>query len=214
MQRTLNVLKQLEQYDPDLCEIRLDLLTSTSSLGEIRRGTKRPIIATNRRRGDGGFFKGAEAARMETLIQAAQDGFDYADIELSSRNPGESVRRLEQAGARAIVSYHNPKTTPRLTVLDSILKREKKAGADVCKMVTTANNYSDSLLCLAFVNKHAKNTRLVCFAMGRQGIPSRVLSPVLGAYFTFASSGVGKQTATGQVPIGELRALYKGIGIV
>jgi 3-dehydroquinate dehydratase type I len=143
------------------------------------------------------------------LIQAAKAGFDYIDVELSTMRVGDVVRRFEGEGAKAIVSYHNAKTTPRTTVLESILKMEKRAGADICKIVTTARKLSDSLHCLAFVNKQSRNAKLVCFAMGRLGIPSRVLSPVFGAYFTFASSGVGKETASGQVPISELKALYK-----
>ncbi len=194
MQRTLKVLEKLEQYDPDLFEIRLDLMKDRLPLGSIRRSTNRPIIATIRRRGDGGIFHGTEAARLEGLSQAAKAGFDYIDVELNSRRVGESVRRFKQEGARAIVSYHNAKTTPTTSMLESILKREKRAGADVCKIVTTARKLSDSLHCLGFVNKQARNTRLVCFAMGRLGIPSRVLSPVFGAYFTFASSDVGKET--------------------
>ena len=209
VQRTLKVIEKLDQHDPDLFEIRLDLMKGTSSLAAIRRSTNRPIIATIRRRGDGGFFHGTEVARSEALIQAARAGFDYVDVELNTKKVREVVRRFEHEGAKAIVSYHNAKTTPEITVLESILKREKRAGADICKIVTTAKKLSDSLHCLTFVNKQARNARLVCFAMGRLGTPSRVLSPVFGAYFTFASSGVGKETASGQVPISELRALYK-----
>lgn len=213
VQRTLRVLRQLERHDPDLFEIRFDLMESMPSIASIRQATDQPMIATNRRRGDGGFFYGTEAARMETLIQAAQDGFDYVDVELNTKNVSKFVRRSEQEGARAIVSYHNQKTTPELPALESILKREKNAGANVCKIVTTAKSYADSLRCLVFVNNHAGKTRLVCFAMGRLGTPSRVLSPIFGAYFTFASSGIGKETAAGQVPINGLRALYKGFGV-
>jgi 3-dehydroquinate dehydratase len=49
--------------------------------------------------------------------------------------------------------------------------------------------------------------------MGRLGIPSRVLSPIFGAYFTFASSSSGRETAAGQIPIDNLRALYKELGV-
>jgi len=209
VQRTLKVLEKLEQYDSDLFEIRLDLMKGTSSLAAIRQSTNRPIIATIRRRDDGGVFHWTEAARLEALIQAAKAGFDYVDVELNTKKVGDSVSRFKHEGAKTIVSYHNTKTTPGTTLLESILKREKEAGADVCKIVTTARKPSDSLRCLAFVNKQARNARLVCFAMGRLGTPSRVLSPVFGAYFTFASSAVGKETASGQVPISELRALYR-----
>jgi 3-dehydroquinate dehydratase type I len=206
--RTLKVLEKLEQHDPDLIEIRLDLMKNPSPLAAIRQNTNRPIIATIRRRGDGGFFDGREATRAEILSHAAKTGFDYVDVELNSWKVGESVRRFESEGAKTIVSYHNSKTTPGTSILESILKREKRSGADICKIVTTARSPADNLRCLEFVNRQARNSKLVCFAMGRLGIPSRVLSPVFGAYFTFASSGFGKETATGQVPIEELKTLY------
>ena len=209
LQRTLKVLENLEQYDPDLFEIRLDLMKGTSSLAAMRGSTNRPIIATIRRTVDGGFFRGTEAARLEALVKATEVGFDFVDVELNARKVGELAARFQKEGARVIVSYHNMKTTPATTVLESILDREKKAGADVCKIVTTAMKASDSLRCLTFVNEQARYAKLVCFAMGRLGAPSRILSPVFGAYFTFASSAVGKETASGQMPISALRALYR-----
>lgn len=211
--RTIRVLRQLEQHDPDMFEIRFDLMESTSSIAKIRQVTDLPLIATNRRGGKGGFFHGTEEARMETLANATQDGFDYVDVELNTKNVGRFVRRFKQEGARAIVSFHNEKNTPGPLALESTLKREKDAGADVCKIVTIARSYSDNLRCLAFLDKHARKGRLVCFAMGRLGMPSRVLSPIFGAYFTFASSGVGKETAAGQIPVSSLRNFYNELGI-
>jgi len=217
MERTpkeiVRVLRQLERVDPDLVEVRFDLLGDMSSLAEIRRATDRPMIATNRRRTDGGVFHGTEATRMESLIQAAQEGFDFVDVELSASEVHGFVRRLEREGARTIVSYHNLRSTPQQPVLESILKREKKAGASVCKIVTTAKSDSDSFRSLAFVRKHARNTKLVCFAMGKLGTPSRVLSPILGAYFTFASPRLGKETAIGQIPVRDLRTLYERLDV-
>jgi len=213
VQRTVRVLRQLDRDNPDLVEIRFDLMKTTSSIAEIREATDRPMIATNRRRDQGGLFPGTERTRMETLVRAAQGGFDYVDLELNTKNVTKLVRRLEQEGAKAIVSYHNGKTTPRLSALESVLERERSTGADVCKIVTTANSYADSLSCLVFVEKHARKTRLVCFAMGKQGIPSRILSPIFGAYFTLASSGAGRETAAGQIPVSSLRAFYKEFGI-
>ncbi len=200
MQKTLRALNQLEKQDPDLLEIRFDLLKDTSSIAKIRRATDQPIIATNRRIGEGGFFSGREETRLQSLVQAAQVGFDYVDVELNTKNVSKFIDHLEKDGTRTIVSHHDHKTTPELSALESILKREKDVGADVCKIVTTAKSYEDNLRCLLFLNKHSKRTRLVCFAMGKLGIPSRVLSPIYGAYFTFASSGLGRETAAGQMP--------------
>jgi 3-dehydroquinate dehydratase type I len=211
--RVVRSLRLLERHHPDFIEIRLDSMRSPSSLSEIRNATKCPLIATNRSEGQGGLFRGTEETRLETLMQAAGEKFDYIDVELRTKNVRETVRQVKRRGAGAIVSYHNQKLTHGESALESILLKEVRAGADVCKMVGTAKSYSDSLRYLRFVDKHARRTKLVCFCMGRQGIPSRILSPVFGGYFTFASIGPGRETATGQISIGELQTLYKELGL-
>jgi 3-dehydroquinate dehydratase type I len=213
VQRTLGVLRRLEPHSPDLLEIRLDLMKETAPIAQIRRGTDLPLIATNRRKSDGGFYNGPEQRRISTLSRAAQHGFDFVDIELNAKNVRSLVGRFEQEGARTIVSYHNANNTPQLLTLESTLKREKNADAYVCKLVTTAKSYADNLRCLEFLNKHARKSRVVCFAMGRLGMPSRVLSPLFGAYLTFASAEAGNETAVGQIPLSTLRRFYTELGI-
>jgi len=213
VQRTANALRKLEHENPDFVEIRFDAMKSSSSISEIRDATDRPLIAANRSKGQGGLFSGTEEMRMKTLTRAAEDAFDYVDVELNTKDVTKTVRQFKQRGAGVIVSYHDKKGTPAEPALDFILQREKGAGGDICKIVGSAKNYADSLRCLTFVNRHARRTKLVCFSMGRLGIPSRVLSPLFGAYFTFASFRSGRETAPGQIPIDNLRALYKELGV-
>ena len=199
VERTLKVLRQLDAHDPDLIEIRFDLMKSTTKISQIRNATDRPLIATNRRRDQAGRFSGTEQDRLATLQQAAVESFDYVDIELKTKNVSKIVHQVKQNGSSVIVSYHNERFTPSKKVLTSILAREKRAGADICKIVTTAKSYHDSLRCLEFVSTQALRSRLVCFAMGRFGIPSRVLSPIFGAYFTFASYDSGPKALRGNL---------------
>jgi 3-dehydroquinate dehydratase-1 len=211
--RVVRSLRLLERYDPDFIEIRFDWMRPSSSLSEIRAATECPLIATNRSKAEGGLFHGTEGARLLTLMQAAREEFDYVDVELRMKDARKAVRQVKRCGAKVIVSYHSKKLTPTNEALESILLNEKRAGADVCKIVGTAKSYSDSLRCLRFVDKYARRTRLVCFSMGKLGIPSRILSPMLGGYFTFASFRPGGETAAGQIPIDELQTLYREFGI-
>lgn len=213
LERTVKALRKLEHQNPDLVEIRFDAMKSTPSISEIRNATDRPLIATNRSRDQGGLFSGREEMRFKTLTQAAEGAFDYVDVELKTKDVTKKVRRLKQHGASVIVSYHDENATPEQQTLESILGREKRAGADICKIVGTAKSYADTLRCLTFVNRYARRTRLVCFSMGRLGMPSRVLSPIFGACFTFASSTSGRETAAGQIPIDHLRAVYRELGV-
>jgi len=209
VERTVKVLRRLDAHDPDLIEIRFDLMKSTTKISQIRNATDRPLIATNRRKDQAGLFPGTEQDRLATLQRAAVESFDYVDIELKTANVDKIAHRVKQNGSSVIVSYHNERFTPSKNVLTSILAREKRAGADICKIVSTAKSYHDSLRCLEFVSTQALRSRLVCFAMGRLGIPSRVLSPIFGAYFTFASYVPGRESAPGQLTIASMRNLYR-----
>ena len=211
--KVVRSLRLLERHDPDFIEIRFDTMRSPSSLSEIRAATERPLIATNRSKTQGGLFRGTERARLDTLMQAAREEFDYVDVELRTKDAHRVVRQMKQHGAKVIGSYHSEKLTPTEERLESILVNEKLVGADVCKIVGTAKSYSDSLRCLRFVDKHARRTKLVCFSMGRLGISSRILSPILGGFFTFASFRTGRETAAGQIPIDELQTLYEELGV-
>lgn len=213
VKRTVRSIRLLERHHPDFIEIRFDSMKSANSFSEIRNATRRPLIATDRSKSKGGQFSGTQEMRLETLTHAAQEGFDYVDVELKTRDVRTVIRQLREHGAGVIVSYHNEKLTPTEATLTSILASERRAGADICKIVGTAKNHRDSLRCLKFVDRHARKTKLICFSMGTLGIPSRVLSPILGAYFTFASTGAGRETAAGQIPIDELQTLYKELGV-
>jgi 3-dehydroquinate dehydratase-1 len=48
--------------------------------------------------------------------------------------------------------------------------------------------------------------------MGEHGKISRLLSPVFGAFFTFASIEKDSETAAGQMSISEMRAAYGLLG--
>ena len=208
-ERTVRALRKLEHQNPDFVEIRFDAMKSMPPVTEIREATKRPLIAANRSRTQGGLSCGTEEMRTRILTEAAEEAFDYVDVELTAKALNKTVPQLKQHGAGVIISYHSQNETPAQPAFESILEKEKAAGADICKIVGTAKSYADNLRCLNLVNKHAGRAKLVCFSMGRLGIPSRVLSPIFGAYFTFASSGTGRETAAGQIPIDKLRALYK-----
>jgi 3-dehydroquinate dehydratase len=49
--------------------------------------------------------------------------------------------------------------------------------------------------------------------MGELGKPSRLLSPLFGAFFTIASFERGKETASGQLTIQEMKTAYQALGL-
>jgi len=50
---------------------------------------------------------------------------------------------------------------------------------------------------------------MVSFAMGHLGLVSRILCPLVGGYFTYASLGEGRESAPGQLTVGHLKKIYE-----
>jgi 3-dehydroquinate dehydratase/shikimate dehydrogenase len=80
--------------------------------------------------------------------------------------------------------------------------------ADVYKLVTTARKPSDNVRVLAAA-RGLPRQKLVVLAMGDLGFPTRVLSPVFGGCFTYASPMATEGTASGQATARVLRVLYQ-----
>ena len=68
-----------------------------------------PLIATNRKIEEGGFFKGSESERIEILLEAAKHA-DIVDIELETDE--EYLEKIIKASKSTIISYHDFKKTP------------------------------------------------------------------------------------------------------
>jgi 3-dehydroquinate dehydratase type I len=202
-----------EKSSPDFIEVRMDYLRDNQKLDDIVGCVNIPLIATIRPKDCRGAFSGSETQRRILLLNAAKKGFDYVDVELSTEGLNEIVKDLRQAGAKPIISYHDFEKTPSIHEMEGILEDQKKSGAEVCKIVTTATAYEDNLTLLTFLRKVSKNFRVVSFAMGSLGKISRMLSPFFGGYFTIASLKRGRETAPGQMTIRELRAVYKALGV-
>jgi len=212
LSRALSLTRRAERYEADYIEVRLDSLRRIEALERIANSTDLPVIATNRKRSEGGRFKGTEKERIEILLEAAWKGFDYVDIELSTENVRSVAREIRKAGSKPIISFHDFDGTPPEPQLENILEREIDTGAYICKLVCNATKIEDNCLLLSFISKVRRRARIVCFAMGKLGIPSRILSPLYGSAFTFASIQKGLESATGQLTISELRKIYNLMG--
>ncbi len=194
--KTLTALvRESEPYGPDLYELRLDRLEGPLDLAAFRRLMEVPLIATDRRSGG-----------LRGLLEACDAGFDYVDLETSTPGLGEAVEELKDRGAQVIVSLHLGRT-PTLEEAWALIREMRGSGADLCKLVGFAHRLEDNLLYLNLTAKSGGG--LISFAIGRLGILSRLLSPLLGGAFTYASPPGGPPTAEGQLPISKMRAIYR-----
>ncbi|MCS7125208.1 MAG: type I 3-dehydroquinate dehydratase [Candidatus Bathyarchaeota archaeon] len=210
----LRLIEKAEQHKADFIEVRLDQLGGFKSLRDIAECTQTPLIATVRTQECRGKFLGKEEKRVEILLNAASSGFKYVDIELGAPLLRKVVKDLFPLGVKPIISFHDFEKTPEKRELQQILKSEIEEGADICKIVTTAQSLQDNLTLLQFLRDENSKAKIVCFAMGSLGKLSRLLSPIYGGYFTIASLERGEETAAGQMTIEKMRTLYKILGVM
>ena len=209
----LGFIEKAENQRADFIEVRLDRLEKNTGLSDIAHCSDTPLVATNRSTDSQGDFSGSEIERLETLLDAAKNGFEYVDVELSTPKLSDIVGTLQAVGVNTVISFHDNDRTPNLCQLKGILRREIESGADICKIVTKARRAEDNLIVLDLASKASKRARIVCFSMGILGTPSRLLSPLFGAFFTIASLEKGRETASGQITAAEMRTAYKTLGL-
>jgi len=208
--RLVDMILESERKGADLVEVRLDFLQENPDLAYVRKLTSLPLIATDRPKKEGGLCRDVEEERIRHLYSAALEGFEYVDLELKTPMLKDLTKKLKkETKAKLIVSHHDFQSTPSLAKLNRIFAEEIDAGADVCKIIPMANAAEDNLTSLRFIVQASKKRDAICFCMGRKGIPSRLFSPLLGGYLTYASVEKGKEAASGQLTIKETRKFYE-----
>jgi 3-dehydroquinate dehydratase-1 len=189
----------------DLFEVRIDLIGK--GWCEVAGHLDRPWLACNRRVEEGGKWRGSEMERIGELLESVEQGASIVDIELATPGLAAAVKKIK-GKAECLISYHNIEKTPPLKELKEIIKRQVAAGADICKVVTTARTLTDNVTILQLI-KEFPGTKVVAFAMGEVGYVSRVLCPLAGGYFTYAAIAGGKESAAGQIAVVDLRKIYE-----
>jgi len=199
------LMEQVSSKRPDLLEVRVDKVRNSSPLKEIIARKFCPAIVTDR-------SNRKVPNKLAKLESAARMGFDFVDLDLVGTD-AEAVERLRSKGAEIILSFHDYSGTPSQDRLSKVLEAEKKLGCDICKIVTRARLPEDNLTVLRFIRKESNRVKLVSFAMGVRGVPSRILAPWFGAEFTFASLSDETRTAEGQLSIDALRSVWQILGL-
>ena len=199
-----NAVREVEPL-VDLFEARIDLIGD--GWQQLVRQFGKPWIACNRRADEGGKWQGDEARRIEQLLQAIELGVDIVDIEINTGNL-EKIIQLIKKRAKCLLSFHDLEKTPPLDEMKKVVGRQLKAGADMCKMVTTARGFKDNLDVLQLISEFPE-AKVISFAMGSLGSTSRILCPLVGGEFTYASTESGKESAQGQITIRDLLKIYE-----
>ena len=206
--KVLIAVKDVNRW-ADLIELRVDYLKGVK-LPILIENWQKPFIVTNRKKEDGGKYRGDEKKRLSILQEAIDLGVDYIDVELATERSLLQGLIRDKRGTQVILSFHDFQGTPSLKELRRLFGQMIRLGADVTKIVTFANSWEDNLSTLSLI-PFAKERRrkIVAFCMGEKGKISRIFSPFLGAAWTYASVNQSRASAPGQLTARELTDIWK-----
>ena len=184
----------------ELAEIRLDKMR-LGVQGIKKIFSRHPRLIATCRPG-----RRSEGSRRRLLLAAIKAGAAYVDIELEAdpEFKKQIVRAAHAGNCRVIISYHNFSRTPPPAVLKNVVALSFASGADVVKIACLARTGRENARLLGLLDSPA---RLVVVGMGRKGRLTRILAPLLGCPFTYASIDGGKETAEGQIEAASLRRI-------
>ena len=185
-----------------MAELRFDIMQlQPAQLQALLQGST-PIVATCRE----GVY--AQGERMSLLKYAIEHGAALVDVEVEADEAYRKalVEFAKKHGCKVIISYHNFEGTPSVAELKNIISTCRSMGADVVKLITTAHTAQDSARVLSL---YETEKDLVAFAMGEAGKITRLACLYLGAPFTYASMGAGKEAAKGQMTAENMREVVE-----
>jgi 3-dehydroquinate dehydratase-1 len=196
------------QQGASLLEVRVDHFESPLETDFVRLVTdiNSKLILTVRKQEEGGNYAFAENQRLE-LIQKCIHAKPYAiDLEFSIIESQliSLIQSAKNNQVKVILSFHDFHKTPEIDLMKAKIIEAHNKHADYVKIIGTASSLEDNLKMLSLPQfAKTNNIQIVAFAMGQRGTISRILSPIFGAAFTFAS--LDKPTAPGQITISDMK---------
>ena len=221
----------------EMAEIRLDRCPLTYNEIDAIFSSDVPLVATCRisevAEKEESLQELPEQSRMikamqiagKRLVRAIEAGARYVDVEMEAQK--QMSKRVRQAahenGTVFIRSYHDFEGTDSVDGLKALFEKCVYHGADLVKIVTTAQTDYDadhlmSLYEWCAEEKSQGNDRiaaladggLIAFCMGEAGRQSRMDCLKHGAPYTYAAVSKEDTAAPGQWPAAEMAsALYK-----
>lgn len=182
-------------------ELRLDCFDKIDleKIQFFRKRFSHPMIFTLRPPSQGGYYQGSENERLQKIKELVTIKPDYFDIEWTV--PPSFIESLK--GTKIILSTHDFEKMPPL---EDRLQQMKKTEADLYKMAFKLQSHQEGLALLQFMKEHGK---VVAMGMGPYGEATRILAPLYGAPFVYASLDPNQGIVPGQVSIEALSNIYR-----
>jgi 3-dehydroquinate dehydratase-1 len=180
-------------------ELRLDALPEQTpeALREFAlRYACFPLLATIRRREEGGGWRGSEPERL-AAYEAVLPVVQAVDVEIGAEDIAPAIFHAARAQGRlSIGSFHDFSATPDDSRLEAVHAQGRALGADIVKVAARCNCRGDVQRLAAFTLAH-RHENIITIGMGPHGLVSRIFFPALGSLLTYTF--VGEPTAPGQL---------------
>ena len=186
----------------DFAEIRLERILLAP--GDVQRlFSSHPALIATCRPGER-----PDIERQRLLVDAIEAGAKFIDVELESDGCYREglIARARSRGCWVIVSFHDYEKTPDRPVLEGLVSACFEAGADIAKIACLARSHRDAARLISILDT---DRDVVVAGMGEHGRVTRILAPLLGSPFTYASLSEGKETADGQIDKETLEQLLR-----
>jgi len=180
-------------------EFRMDLAQRPIPAAAVVTLDPRPVILTWRSLAEGGRFSGS-AEEYRRLVGEAYASGATVDVEHARGLLGDRDALPERE--RVVVSMHSPFSLP--PDWEARLSAMRTAGAHAVKLVAGAPDLAGGLRIAELQKRQGDGVAI--FPMGPASAPGRVLSALFGAALVYGP--VERETAAGQVPIGDLLSIY------
>jgi len=222
--------KRAKESGADILELRIDLLEAEEkSVAKVKEfvamlknpqsSLQMPIIITNRKKEEGGAFRGTEAERIGMLSDiletaAEEELVDAVDIEFFSPAAGkqEILKKAKRRHIPVISSFHDFNGMPRREDILRTITGMYKEGGSIAKIAVTPKTVNDALLLLELTQKLSSEGKLVVtIGMGRVGRHLRVIAPLYGSALAYGfiegENEKEEGVAPGQFSVKELRTM-------
>ena len=183
-----------------------------------------PVLLTCRTAAEGGRAQ-LDDASYGALLRSVLDGLaDWAperrpaaiDVEVQRGCLPQVCTQAHGLGIDVVASFHDFEATPADEVLEEVLARMAREGADLAKIAVWPTSAHDVARLLGVCARATAGARersglgvpVAAMSMGALGAVSRV-APAFGAALTFAvvpdEQGQARASAPGQLPIQDVR---------
>ena len=204
------------------------VLECLRGVGEVANGADAdagaPLLLTCRTAAEGGRAQLDDAA-YGALLRSVLDGLaDWAperrpaaiDVEVQRGCLPQVCEQAHGLGIDVVASFHDFETTPADEVLEEVLARMAREGADLAKIAVWPTSAQDVARLLGVCARATAGTGeaaaldvpVAAMSMGALGAVSRV-APAFGSALTFAvvpdEQGQARASAPGQLPIQDVR---------